>query len=95
MKAWGILKKDNRMINQATLDLGYTLKSGTFDYEQMLFALCEQLDLSRPVLLSKHMNDLSKFSLVTFKAADFIEKINFDAFVVQVFFDKKDAGVIG
>ena len=38
-----------------------------------LHELCQDLDLCRPVILRKHVNDLKQFSRVVFKPADFIE----------------------
>ena len=54
-----------------------------------LHELCQDLDLCRPVILRKHVNDLKQFSRVVFKPADFIESVDFDEFEIEVLSEKK------
>ena len=54
-----------------------------------LHELCQDLDLCRPVILRKHVNDLKQFSRVVFKPADFIESVDFDEFEIEVLTEKK------
>ena len=56
------------------------LKMSSFD---MIKSLCEGLDIPTPVLLNKHLLDFNKFSMTLFKQTDFIEKVNFDKFIVE------------
>ena len=55
----------------------------------LLHELCQDLDLCRPVVLRKHVNDLARFSRVVFKPADFIESVDFDEFEIEVLSEKK------
>ena len=50
--------------------------------------LCHQLDLEMPIILSKHKNDMNAFNLTSFLPSDFIEKVNFQRFNVEIFIDK-------
>ena len=54
-----------------------------------LHDLCQDLDLCRPVILRKHVNDLRQFSRVVFKPADFIETVDFDEFEIEILSEKK------
>jgi len=49
----------------------------------MIKSLCEGLDIPTPVLLNKHLADFNQFSMTLFKPSDFIEKVNFDRFIVE------------
>lgn len=58
-------------------------------WSSLLHELCQDLDLCRPVVLRKHVNDLARFSRVVFKPADFIESVDFDEFEIEVLSEKK------
>ena len=49
----------------------------------MIKSLCEGLDIPTPILLNKHLVDFNQFSMTLFKPVDFIEKVNFDKFIVE------------
>jgi len=55
----------------------------------LLHELCQDLDLCRPMILGKHMNDLKQFSRVVFKPRDFIEPVDFDEFELEILSEKK------
>ena len=55
----------------------------------LLHELCQDLDRCRPVFLRKHLNDLTHFSRVVFRPADFIEPVDFDQFEVEILPEKK------
>jgi len=52
--------------------------------------LCQALDLSRPVILEKHIRELDQFSHTIFKQSDFMEPISFDRFEIVIFPEKKE-----
>lgn len=58
-------------------------------WSSLLHELCQDLDLCRPLVLRKHVNDLARFSRVVFKPADFIESVDFDEFEIEVLSEKK------
>ena len=55
----------------------------------LLHELCQDLDLCRPVILRKHVNDLGQFSRLVFKPRDFIEPVDFDEFELEILSEKK------
>lgn len=89
MKAWGTIKTEDKIMRDAVIDLGYMKKTDAIDYSAVIHALCLELDLARPVILKKHVNDLRRFSSAVFKSEDFMEHIDFDQFHIQLYFDKK------
>ncbi|HWR18913.1 MAG TPA: hypothetical protein VN608_04770 [Clostridia bacterium] len=91
MKYWGILRTDGRIVKDVLLESNYQKKDEIENYTDLISELCRALDLSRPVLLKKHLNDLDRFSRVVFKGEDFMESVDFDRFEVELFFkDAKD-----
>lgn len=79
------------MLKETTQDLSNAKLAAmeTTDWEEIIGALCEILDLSRPVMLRKHFQDLRNFSHVCFKPLDFIEPVDFLRFEVVVFAEAK------
>jgi len=59
------------------------------EWEDILTDLCKPLDLSRPVLMKKHVRDLLQFRRTVFYPADFMESIDFDHFEIEIFPEKK------
>lgn len=89
MRVWGKVLINHKI----RLDtVGEYISYGVPDegkWEEIIHDLCQQLDLSRPVLLEKHFRDLRQFSRVVFKADDFMEPVDFDRFEVELIQEKK------
>ena len=61
------------------------------DIEMLLAAiqhLCADLDIEMPVILNKHKIDIMNFSLVRFIPSDFMEKVDFQRFEIEIFIEK-------
>ncbi len=84
---WGKIVKNHKIVKDTTAD-GYTTDTQE-EFEQMIQALCEPLDLPRPVILSKHLRDMSEFRHTRFRADDFMEEVAFDSFDVEELIDKR------
>ncbi len=56
----------------------------------VLHALCQALDLARPVVLQKHIAELDRFSHTAFRPGDFMEPVDFDRFEIEIFREKKE-----
>jgi len=61
----------------------------TEGWEEILTDLCKPLDLSRPVMMKKHVRDLLQFRRTVFYPADFMEGVDFDRFEIEIFPEKK------
>ena len=59
------------------------------EWNAVLSDICRELDLSRPVMLKKHLNELNTFRHTVFSPADFMESVDFNKFTVQLFPEKK------
>lgn len=88
MKAWGVLRTDGRIVKDVLLETAHQKKDEIGDPGLLVNELCRALDLSRPVLLNKHLSDFERFSRAVFKPEDFMESVDFDRFEVELFFQK-------
>ncbi len=62
-------------------------------YEEKAFNLylndiCEQMDIPAPIALSSHIRNFTQFNITRFRQADFVEKIDFDALILENAADK-------
>lgn len=89
MKIWAAIRTDNKILQDVVIDFDGIAKARIADWNPVIGELCRALDLARPVLLKKHLNDLEHFSHTAFTAADFMEPIAFDKFTVEIFPDKQ------
>ena len=89
MRIWAKLLKDNRIIQETVREYSSARPSDMKGWSVLLHDLCQDMDLCRPVLLNKHINDLIQFSRVVFKPADFIEPVDFDGLEIEIITEKK------
>ncbi|MBR6108889.1 MAG: hypothetical protein IKQ36_04055 [Clostridia bacterium] len=85
MKIWGKIRRDNRTVKNETVVIHVKSAYEVEDWGEPFAALCHKLNLSRPVILSKHVRDLEKFSHTVFFPSDFMEPVDFDRFEIELF----------
>ncbi len=89
MRVWAKVLTEHKIIRETVREFSSARPSDLQEWSVLLHDLCQDLDLCRPVLLYKHVNDLMRFSRVVFKPADFIESVDFDEFEVEILSEKK------
>ncbi|MDR0840261.1 MAG: hypothetical protein LBN26_02595 [Christensenellaceae bacterium] len=89
MKVWAMIKTDDHIVRDTLFDVGYAKRGDVQDWPALVGEACHALDLARPVILRKHLHDISAFSRVVFKPDDFMEQVVFDRFEIEILFDKK------
>ena len=89
MRIWAKVLQDHRIMRETVREFAFARPSDMEGWSSLLHELCQDLDLCRPVVLRKHVNDLARFSRVVFKPADFIESVDFDEFEIEVLSEKK------
>jgi hypothetical protein len=82
-RIWGIVRIREKIVRDAVV----ALDEGTLD--NALEALCLRLDVPRPVVLKKHYSEFQKFFRTRFTPDDFIERVSFATFEVEVLREKK------
>jgi len=89
MKLWGIIRKNDKIQHQHTIEYPELTRDTASDWDELISPLCQKLDLSRPLMLKKHLKEIDEFSRVVFLPSDFIESVDFDRFEVEIFYPKK------
>ncbi len=89
MRIWAKVLQDHRIMRETVREFSSARPSDLEGWSVLLHELCQDLDLCRPVILGKHMNDLKQFSRVVFKPRDFIEPVDFDEFELEILSEKK------
>ena len=85
MKIWGKTRVNNSTVLQGTVTIHVKSAYDVEDWSEPFAKLCHDLNLSRPVILSKHVRDLEQFGHTVFYPADFLEPVNFDRFEIELF----------
>lgn len=85
MKVWGKTRLDNRTVSSHTVTLQVKSAIEVDDWSEPFAKLCHEMDIARPVILSKHVRDLETFGHTVFYPADFMEPVRFDRFEVELF----------
>ena len=89
MRIWAKIICDQRIYNQTVREFTSLRSFSNSEIEHVVHELCQELDLSRPVILRKHFNEFQQFQRIVFRPADFIEPIDFDYFEIELIKEKK------
>lgn len=81
MKFWAKLKSEDRILKDITV-AGDGLKAA-------IASACNEFDLSKPVILEKHLNEMTQFNRTVFYPDDFIESVSFDSLEIEKIASKK------
>lgn len=76
MKFWGKIKIEDSIKRDVTLDEPGFLPA--------LSAVCDALDLSKPIVCAKHHAEIKAFRRTVFYADDFVDGVDFDTLEIEV-----------
>ncbi|MCR5808833.1 MAG: hypothetical protein K6G56_04660 [Clostridiales bacterium] len=85
MKLWGKTRLDNNTLDNQTVTVQAKSAYEVTDWSEPFSRLCHKMNLSRPVILKKHVRDLEQFGHAVFFPADFLEPVDFDRFEVELY----------
>lgn len=88
MRIWATVWKDNQRVQDVIIDTAFKKARDISDWEPLIGEAAQSLKLSRPVILKKHISELTNFGRAVFRWDDFIESVDFDRFVVELISDK-------
>lgn len=90
MKIWALERNKQKIKNQLIFEYP-TPTAWTVDIlSDLLTAPCQAMDMSRPVVLSKHVEEMERIGRVVFRRADFLETVLFDTFEVEALDQEKE-----
>jgi hypothetical protein len=81
MRFWGKLKIEDKIIKDITV-------KGE-DFKGAISVICGEFDLSKPLMLEKHLSEIRQFNRTVFYADDFIESVSFDSLEIEKIVTKK------
>lgn len=82
MRIWAATRDMDKIIKEVVMDFPAAHSEG--EWNAVLGDICRELDLSRPVLLKKHLNELNTFRHTAFLPSDFMEGVDFSKFTLQL-----------
>ena len=85
MKMWGKIRVDNATRMSSTVTLHVKSACEVEDWSEPFAKLCHDMNLSRPVILKKHVRELNEFGHTAFLPADFMEPVDFDKLEIELF----------
>ena len=90
MRIWAKTLTRQKIQSEVVREFTLARPSDFEGWMPVLHELCQALDLSRPVLLEKHIAELDRFNHTQFRQSDFMEPIAFDRFDIEVLVEKKE-----
>lgn len=90
MRIWAKTIHNHKIQSEVVREFSLARPSDLKGWMPVLHELCQALDLSRPVVLEKHIRELELFSHTAFRPSDFMEPICFDRFEIEIFPEKKE-----
>lgn len=89
MKIWAKIITDHRIQSEVVQEFASARPVHLEGWTPVITSLVKPLDLAVPVILPKHISELKKFGRTAFKPQDFMESVEFDAFEIEIFPEKK------
>ncbi len=89
MTIWAKLLKDHKIQSDVVHEFALARPADFNGWMPVIGELCRLLDVERPVVLNKHIHDLSTFNRTIFRASDFMDSIAFDRLEIEIFPEKK------
>lgn len=89
MKIWARLMCSHRIERETVQSFDIARPTDAEGWAPVLAELCKQLDISRPLMLKKHVSELEHFGTTRFLPADFMETVSFHCFEMELFPEKK------
>lgn len=87
MKVWAKVMNGDKILRDAVYENGMTLNEANF--QKLLQEISYMLDIAVPVSLAYHFKHFERFNRIKYLPRDFIEEVDFDAFIVERVLDDK------
>ena len=89
MKVWAKTIQDHKMQKDVVQEFSPARPLDLNEWTLVIHELCQMLDLERPVILNKHVQDLNQFGHTLFRSSDFMDYFVYDLFEIEVFPEQK------
>ena len=86
-KVWARAMTKDKILFDKVLELNEDFCDDNFF--ELVAKICQSMDVSTPVILQKHKNEMKKFNHSIFLANEFMESVDFDRFIIERFDDEE------
>jgi len=86
-KVWARAMTKDKILFDKVLEMDADFCDDNFF--ELVAKICQTMDVSTPVILQKHKNEMKQFNHSIFLANEFMESVNFDKFIVERFDDEE------
>jgi hypothetical protein len=83
-RLWGKIFKNNRMLNDITIENDDLSLNRTKKIYDAIDTICYEFDLSKPIWLDSNIDDFKRHDKTRFLQDNFIDQIDFDYLEIQV-----------
>ncbi|MFZ5974387.1 MAG: hypothetical protein ACOYU3_03120 [Bacillota bacterium] len=87
-RVWAVIRTDQKITNSCDLHCAAQFWRHKETLSAILETLCQRLEISHPVWLSKHTREMDRFGRTDFREEDFMESIFFDALELEFISEK-------
>lgn len=81
MKIWAKVMRNDKILRDVIYERDLALSPSNF--QKMLQEIAYKVDIATPITLPSHYKHFEKFNRVKYLPRDFIEEVEFTAFVVE------------
>lgn len=86
-KVWARAMTKDKILFDKVLEMNEDFCDDNFF--ELVAQICQSMDVSTPVILQKHKNEMQKFNHSIFLANEFMESVEFDRFIIERFDDEE------
>ncbi len=91
MKVWAKLLTKQKIKDDTVMEFDCDTRPEDMDtWQEYIGELCLALKQARPVILTKHIEQLVKHSRTSFSKNDFLEEIHFEKMEVEIFGEQEN-----
>ncbi len=84
MKLWIVERKNTKIVRDHLCEWALQGAEWTAgDLEDALTKPCQALDVSRPIVLDKHVIDMNRCGRAVFRRAEFMDAVSFDSLEIE------------
>ena len=91
MRVWAKIITEHKIQKDVVQEFALARPSDLSGWTYVIDSLCQQLDIERPVILAKHVRELSTFNRTVFRGSDFMDLTSFDLYEIEIFPEKKES----
>lgn len=89
MRVWSMIRKGEKVSQEYEQEIqrvDWTIER----LQDILSDVCKKIDIERPIVMQKHVNQLKQYGNTKFMQSDFLDIIGFTSFEIELIFDEDE-----